>query len=114
MVASAVPVVVLALLVRDAAAPVARFDQRVDVATTGFALAHDDVRRAAENGAGVLHPYVFRTAVLLVAVWLFRSRAKAAALWGVATMLTGTLLGGIVRCTIANVALRPPPVGEAP
>ncbi len=93
MVASAVPVVVLALLVRDAAAPVARFDQRVDVAATQLVLRHDGLRRAAETGATVLHPWVFRVAVLVVALELFRRRARAAALWAAGTLVVGSLLG---------------------
>ncbi len=100
MVAGAVPVVVLGLLVRDTAATVARFDQRVEVQLTGLALAHDAVRRAAEVGAGVLHPFVFRLAVVGVAVWLARRGAMAACLWAVATMLTGTLLGVVLKALV--------------
>lgn len=93
MAASAVPVVGLALLVRRTAEPVARFDQRVDVRLTRFALDHDPVRRAAEIGATALHPWVFRLAVLVAAGALYRRRARAAALWAAGTMVVGSLLG---------------------
>ena len=100
MVCSAVPVVVLALLVRDAADPLARFDQRVDVRTTGYALAHPAVRRAAEVGALALHPWVFRTAVIAAAVVLFRRRARAAALWAATTMVVGSVLGVVLKSLV--------------
>lgn len=100
MVVSAVPVVVIALLVRDAADPLARFDQRVDVRLTGYALQNPAVRRAAEVGAVVLHPWVFRTAVIAAAVVLFRRRARSAALWAAATMVVGSLLGVVLKSLV--------------
>lgn len=93
MAASAVPVVVLAVLVRDAAHPVAAFDQRVDVRLTTFTLGNETVRMLAQAGAAVLHPWVFRGAVLVTAVLLYRRRARAAALWAAGTMAVGSLLG---------------------
>ncbi|MBC7639885.1 MAG: phosphatase PAP2 family protein [Rhodoferax sp.] len=106
MVASAVPVVVLALLVRNASGPVARFDQRADVRTTGIALAHPAVRRAAEVGALALHPWVFRTAVIVAAVVLFRRRARAAALWAATTMVVGSLLGVVLKSLVQRARPR--------
>ena len=106
MVASAVPVVVLALLVRNASGPVARFDQRADVRTTGYALAHPAVRRAAEVGALALHPWVFRTAVIVAAVVLFRRRARAAALWAATTMVVGSLLGVVLKSLVQRARPR--------
>ncbi len=93
MLASAVPVTVLALLVRRTADPVPRFDQWVDVQLTRFTLAHESVRRAGELGAYALHPWVFRALVLVAIVVLFRRRARAAALWAGATVVAGGLLG---------------------
>ncbi len=102
MVASAVPVVVLALLVRNASGPVARFDQRTDVRLTGYALAHPAVRRAAEIGSLALHPWVFRTAVVAAAVVLFRRRARSAALWAVTTMVVGSTLGVVLKSLVGR------------
>lgn len=101
-VASAVPVVLLALVVRDTASAVVRFDQRVIRATTGFALRHDAVRSAAEVGAYVLHPFVFRVAVLAAAIVLWRRGARSAALWAAVTMLAGTLLGGALKLLVSR------------
>lgn len=100
MVASSVPVVVLAVLVRDAAHPVAVFDQSVDVRMTAFALSHAPVRRAAEIGAAVLHPWVFRGAVLVTAGVLFRRRARSAALWAAGTMAVGSVLGAVLKLVV--------------
>ncbi|GAB3598042.1 hypothetical protein GCM10027446_27340 [Angustibacter peucedani] len=99
-VASAVPVTLLALLVRDASGAVVRFDQRVVLSTTRFALDHHAVRTAAEVGAYVLHPFVFRFAVLAVAVVLWRRGARSAALWATVTMLVGTLLGALLKLVV--------------
>ena len=100
MVASAVPVTVLALLVRRAADPVPRFDQWVDVQLTRFTLAHALVRRAAEVGAYALHPWVFRALVLVAVVVLVRRRARAAALWAGATVVAGGLLGAGLKLAV--------------
>src|SRR4051794_4444868 len=101
-VVSAVPVVLLALVVRDASSAVVRFDQRVVTATTGFALRHEAVKSAAEIGAYVLHPFVFRFAVLGVAIWLWRRDARSAALWAAVTMVVGTLLGGLLKLLVSR------------
>lgn len=102
MVASAVPVALLALLVRDKADPLARFDQRVDVRFTTFTLAHEPVRRAAEIGARVFEPWVFRIAVVAVAVVLFRRGARAAALWAVVTLTVGSILGVVLKSLVGR------------
>lgn len=115
MVASAVPVTVLALLVRDKADPVARFDQRVDVRLTRLALEHGWLRRAAEGGANVLDPWVFRLAVVAVVAVLFARRARAVALWAATTVLVGSLLGVALKLVVQRA--RPvldQPVAAAP
>jgi undecaprenyl-diphosphatase len=100
IVASAVPILVLALLVRDTADPVARFDQRVDVQLTGFALRHDTVRRMAEIGGYVLHPWLFRLSVLAVAFWLLRRGARSAAIWAAGTMVVASALGALLKLVV--------------
>ncbi len=102
MAASAVPITALALLVRDIADPLARFDQRVDVRFTQFALDHDGVRRAAEVGAYVLHPWVFRLSVLGAAWALYRRGGRAVALWGAATMVVGSVLGAVLKVVVGR------------
>lgn len=100
MVASALPVLLLALLVRDRADPVAAFDQRVDVRLTRFALEHDSVRGAAEIGAYVLHPWLFRLAVLAVAVVLYRRGARSAAFWAAGTMAVASAIGALLKLVV--------------
>ena len=101
-VASAVPVTLLALLVRDASGSLVRFDQRVIRSTTHFSLDHHAVRTAAEIGAYLLHPWVFRLAVLLAAVLLWRRGARSAALWAASTMAVGTLLGALLKLVVSR------------
>jgi undecaprenyl-diphosphatase len=101
-VVSAVLVTVVALLVRDQAGPVVRFDQRVVTTTTGWALRHEALADAADIGGYVLHPFVFRFAVLLVAIWLWRRDARTAALWAAVTMIVGTLLGALIKLGVSR------------
>lgn len=99
---SAVPVVVLALAVRDASAPLVRFDERVIASTTSFALRHDAVGVAAEVGGYLLHPWLYRIAVLVAAFVLWRRHARSAALWAASTMVGGTLLGAGLKLLVSR------------
>ncbi len=102
MVASAVPVVLLALMVRDLADPLVRLDLRILRVTTGWSLHHDWLRTAAEVGAIVLHPWVFRISVLVAALVLWRRAAQAAAMWAASTMVVGTLLGAVLKLIVSR------------
>ncbi|MGN6612354.1 MAG: phosphatase PAP2 family protein [Angustibacter sp.] len=102
MVASAVPVVLIALMVRDVADPLVRLDLRILRLTTGWTLSHDWLRTAAEVGAIVLHPWVFRISVLAAALVLWRRRAQSAALWAASTMVVGTLLGAVLKLIVSR------------
>lgn len=102
MVASAVPVVLIALLVRDVADPLVRLDLRILRVTTGWSLSHDWLRTTAEIGAIVLHPWVFRIAVLAAALVLWRRRARSAAAWAASTMVVGTLLGAVLKLIVSR------------
>lgn len=102
MVVSAVPVVLLALLVRDAADPLVRFDLRVLRVTTGWTLHHSWLRSAADVGAVVLHPWVFRVSVLVAAAVLWRRHARSAAMWAASTMIVGTLLGAVLKLVVSR------------
>jgi undecaprenyl-diphosphatase len=98
----AVPVAVLALLVRDKTGAVVRFDQRVVETTTGWAIRHEVLADVAQVGALVLHPWVFRIAVLVTALLLWRNGARTAALWVASTLLVGTLLGALLKLAVAR------------
>ncbi|MGN6299802.1 MAG: phosphatase PAP2 family protein [Angustibacter sp.] len=102
MVASAVPVVLLALMVRDVADPLVRLDLCILRVTTGWSLSHHWLRTAAEVGAIVLHPWVFRISVLVAAAVLWRRRAWVAALWAATTMVVGTLLGAVLKLIVSR------------
>lgn len=114
IVVSAVLVTLVALLVRDSSGTVVRWDQSVLRTTTAWSLDHPWLRRTADVGAYVLHPFVFRLAVLGVAVVLWRRRGRAAALWATITMVVGTLLGALLKEVVQRA--RPEldtPVGSA-
>lgn len=102
MALASVPVVALGLLVRDAFPPVVDADRAVVAATTHLARTYEWVRVAADAGEYVLHPFVFRTLVVVIAVVLWRRRARYAAVWAVSTMLVGTLLGVLLKLVFAR------------
>jgi membrane-associated phospholipid phosphatase len=102
MVASAVPVVLLALLVRDVADPLVRFDLRVLRVTTRWTLHDGWLHSAADVGAIALHPWVFRISVLVAAAVLWRRHARSAALWAASTMIVGTLLGAVLKLIVSR------------
>lgn len=101
-VASSVPVVLLALVVRNAADPVVRWDQRVVGAVSGLALQNPWLRTAAEVGVYVLHPVVFRVAVAVAVVLLWRRGARSAALWAASTMVVGSVLGFVLKVLVSR------------
>src|SRR5215212_417655 len=92
--AGSLAVTIGALLVRDASGAVVRADLAILRVTTGWAAASDGLRRAAEVGSTVLHPYSFRAVVLALALVLARRGARRAALWAATTIVVGSLLSG--------------------
>ena len=51
----------------------------------------------------VLHPWVFRLAVLAVVVWLWRRGARRLAAWAFTTMVLGGLLGIVLKLLVERV-----------
>jgi membrane-associated phospholipid phosphatase len=100
--ASAVPVALLALVTRDAAGPVVRLDLRIVRWSAGLALRHGWLRRTAEIGSVVLHPWVFRGLVAVIVVVLLVRGARAAALWAASATLVGGLLSGGLKSLVGR------------
>ena len=50
----------------------------------------------------VLDPWVFRTAVLGVAIWLWRRGARRLAAWAVVTMVIGGVLGVVLKLIVTR------------
>lgn len=98
----AVPVTLLALAVRGGWDPVRNFD--LDVANTmhrevGGQPWLVDVLKVLDV---VLHPFVFRAAVVGLVITLFLRGAHRLAWWAAITMTTGSLLGPALKLLIAR------------
>jgi membrane-associated phospholipid phosphatase len=98
----AVPVTFLVFAVRSGWGPVRRLDLAVadslhDTMDDGGASV--DLFRALDV---VLHPWVFRLAVVVLVVVLFARGARRLAWWAAITMLTGSVLGLVLKLLIAR------------
>lgn len=90
-VAAAVPLGVLAFLVRTRFGPLIDLDQEVLLAATDFTRAHPGFRSAAETWEVVSQPWVMYAMIGLPVVlfaWL-RLGLRTRAMWALATMATG-------------------------
>ena len=108
----AVPLGVLAFLVRTSFGPLVDLDQRVLVAATDVTRAHSGVRSAAEAWELISQPWVVY-ALLGVPVCLlawFRWHLRTRVMWAVATMATGW----VVATALKLLVQRARPVVEEP
>lgn len=99
---AAVPVTLLALAARSGWAPVRNFD--LDVArglhrTVGAQQWLVDTLHVLDKA---LHPWVFRTAVLVLVVVLAKRGAWRLAWWAAITMTTGSVLGFVLKLVVAR------------
>lgn len=109
-----VPFTLLMLLVLSEWEPLDRLDRGVADALND--AARDDPAQVAllRIGAVVLDPWVFRLAVLAVAVWLWRRGARRLAAWAVTTAAVGGVLGVVLKLVVARARPAfPEPVAHA-
>jgi membrane-associated phospholipid phosphatase len=98
----AVPVTLLALAARNGWSPVRDFDLRVAAdlhRTVGSQPWLIDTLHVLD---GVLHPWVFRVAVLALVVVLATRGAWRLAWWAAITMTTGSVLGLVLKLIVAR------------
>ncbi|HEU5038452.1 MAG TPA: phosphatase PAP2 family protein [Nocardioides sp.] len=108
----AVPLGVLAFLVRSKFGPLVDLDQRVIVAATDVTRSHAGLRSAAETWELVSQPWVMYVVVGVPAclVAWFRFDLRTRALWALATMVTGWA----VATALKLIVQRARPVVEEP
>lgn len=92
-----VPFLGLLLLVRSKNDRLQAIDVGVAADLHGWALQHPSVVKTLIVLQDVLSPNVFRLAVVLVAVALWRSGARRLAVWAVVTTASGALLGVVLK-----------------
>lgn len=98
----AVPFVLLLALVVTEAEWLERIDQGVADRVNLWALARPGVVRLLEVVEVLTSPWMFRLAVLVVAVVLWRGGARRLATWAVVTMAVGGLLNVAVKEVVAR------------
>ena len=106
--------VALAALVTAGWSPLLDLDRAVGTRVHAVAVAHPGLVRAADVGAVVLHPDVFRVAVVAFAGWLVWRGRPWPAFWAVLTMTVGSLAGiGLKLLTARDRPSFPDPVAHA-
>jgi undecaprenyl-diphosphatase len=98
----AVPVTLLTLAVRSGWGPVRRLDLWVADHLHGAVGSRPAVLSALRVVEVVLHPWVFRTAVAVLAVVLFLRGARRLAWWAAITMTAGSILGFALKLLVAR------------
>lgn len=103
-VAVAVPLALLAFLVRTNFAPLVDLDERVLLAATDVTRHHDGLRSAAEAWELISQPWVVYALIglpVVVLAWL-RFGLRTRAMWAVATMATGWLLAAALKLVVGR------------
>lgn len=98
----AVPIAVLAVLVRFKFDPLADLDQAVSVRATDFTRAHDGFRSLAETWELISQPWVMYAVVgvpLCLLAW-FRLHRRTRAMWALATMATGWFVAVLLKMMV--------------
>lgn len=98
--AFALPFAALLLLVRDSWVPLADLDDAVATDLHGFTLARPWLADTLTVVSYLTSPWVFRAAVLVLAVALWRRGSARLAAWAVVSMAVGGTLGGLVKLLV--------------
>ncbi|WP_199515510.1 phosphatase PAP2 family protein [Nucisporomicrobium flavum] len=101
-VAVLVPFALLAVLVVGGWAPLHDGDAAITDALHSWALTHPGWRNAAVWWTNIFGPTPLRAAALGLVVWLLVRRAKRLALWVVVTMVTGGVLGAVLKLLVGR------------
>lgn len=97
---AAVPVAVLAIVVKQAGGPVARLDMAVADALHGFAVANGWFVRVLDWISSVGHPTTFRLGATVAALWLLAVARPRLALWALVTTWGSALLGVLLKLLV--------------
>ena len=110
----AIPFTLLMLLVLSEWEPLERLDRGVADDLNDLARADPTLVDVLRFGSVALDPWVFRLAVIAVAVWLWRRGAQRLALWAVLTAAIGGVLGIVLKVLVDRARPTfPEPVASA-
>ncbi len=111
----AVPFTLLALLIEAAWNPLREVDEGTAGRLHRYALAHPAWVRLLDDWTRVFQPWTFRVLVLLLAAWLVYRGAPRLAAWAVTTIVTGGILGVVLKDVVGRARPHlPDPVSHAP
>jgi membrane-associated phospholipid phosphatase len=96
----AVPVAVLAIVVKHTRGPVARLDLAVARGLHGFAVEHGWFVSALDRVSSVGQPNMFRLTATVAAFWLLSTHRSRLALWALVTTWGGALLGVLLKLLV--------------
>ncbi|WP_328476577.1 phosphatase PAP2 family protein [Actinoplanes sp. NBC_00393] len=92
-----VPFALIAALVAGQYTPLHDLDARITDRLHQVALDHPGWAGAMEWWSLIFHPTTWRIAAALLAIWLWRRHARPLAVWVVATVAAGALLGVLLK-----------------
>ncbi len=98
--ALSVPVLLLALLVRDRWEPLGRLDRTTADRLNTWAITRPGTVSTLETLQTVLAPTTFRVLVVAAAVWLWVRGARRTAIWAVTALTVGGLLGVVLKAVV--------------
>jgi membrane-associated phospholipid phosphatase len=111
----AVPFVLLLVLVDARWTPLRHLDGTATDATNTWVRAHASLEPVLRATAYVLHPWVFRAVVLVLAGWLYVRGARRLAVWAVVTLAVAGLLVAVLKVLVGRHRPVPEiPVAHAP
>ncbi|MFI5957899.1 phosphatase PAP2 family protein [Cryptosporangium sp. NPDC051539] len=100
--AAAVPVALLAIVVKHVDGPVARLDLAVADGLNRFAVDHRGFVDALDVISTVGHPATFRLGATVAALWLLAVDRPRLALWTLVTTWGGALLGVVLKVVVTR------------
>ncbi|MFB9316734.1 phosphatase PAP2 family protein [Cryptosporangium minutisporangium] len=100
--AAAVPVALLAIVVKNVDWPVARLDLAIARGLNGYAADHQWFVDVLDWISTVGHPATFRIGATVAALWLLAVARPRLALWTLVTTWGGALLGVLLKLLVAR------------
>jgi membrane-associated phospholipid phosphatase len=107
---AAVPLTLLALLIRERSAGLRALDEDIETAAHGFVLARPWLGEVLRVGSTVLHPRVMWVVTGVTAIVLWRRGRRRWALWAVVTVA----VGGTLDTPLKELFARARPVFDVP
>ena len=97
-----VPFSLIAILIVGDWAPLHDFDRAITDSLHGVAVGHPGLVSVMRIWSLVFDPNSWRVAAVVLAIWVYRRRARMLAAWVVTTMAVGGLLGVLLKLLVGR------------